>query len=68
MLLKDYLDRRGETMAAFSRRIGVTPEAVRWYCNGERVPRYNSMRRIVAATRGKVKPNDFYDLHSVSGD
>lgn len=61
MKLADYLTTNRETFAAFARRIGVAnAKVVQRYANGERVPQPDIMRRIVEATGGLVRPDDFY--------
>ena len=54
--------------AEFARRIGVTNESVRRYAHGQRFPRPEIMRRIMAATDGAVGPNDFLDAVSAPKD
>ena len=60
MTLQDYLDEQGLTHKAFAERICVTTASVWRYATGNRMPRPNIMRKIVAATDGAVQPQDFY--------
>ena len=61
MLLADYLKVHDFTLAGFGERIGVSPEAVRRYIGGERIPTKDIMARIREATSGAVQANDFFD-------
>ena len=60
MRLRDYLARRNLTLTKFAAELGVSPEAVRRYVSGLRVPRPEIMARIVDRTGGAVQPNDFF--------
>ena len=60
MKLGDYLDKNGVTVRDFAERLGMSPEAVRLYVAGRRVPRQEAMEKIIQATGGKVEPNDFF--------
>ena len=62
MKLSQYLADTDQTEAAFAERIGRSREAVRRYCNGERIPDRETMPLIVQASDGRVQPNDFFDL------
>ena len=61
MNLESYLRERELTLSDFARTLLVTPEAVRRYVSGERLPTREIMARIVAATGGAVTPNDFFE-------
>lgn len=60
MQLASYLSKRRIHPADFAKQIGVSGEAVRRYLVEGRIPTPAVMDRIVAATHGKVTPNDFY--------
>ncbi len=62
MKLISYIEAHGLTQAEFARKIGANVMAISRYCRGEQIPRPNTMRRIVEATDGAVKPSDFYDF------
>jgi transcriptional regulator with XRE-family HTH domain len=66
MRLNDYLEASGTTPSAFARRLGVSSETVRRYCEGTRIPRPEIMRRIVEATDNKVTPNDFFETEAAA--
>ena len=60
MTLEKYMRAHGYTDNKFADQIGVSRVAVTLYRNGLRIPRPAVMERIVDATDGQVKPNDFY--------
>jgi transcriptional regulator with XRE-family HTH domain len=60
MKLSDFLSESNKSAADFAREIGVTVNAVNFWCNGERTPRPAQMQKIFEVTSGVVAPNDFY--------
>jgi DNA-binding transcriptional regulator YdaS (Cro superfamily) len=60
MTLAEYITEASLTYSGFARHIGVSPETVRRYTTGERIPAHAVMLRIQQATNGRVTPNDFY--------
>jgi DNA-binding XRE family transcriptional regulator len=58
MNLREFLDTTGQTQAEFGRAVGVSREAVRLWCEGERYPEQASMKRIRAVTNGQVTADD----------
>lgn len=60
MKLETYLSERKLTDTAFAAVVGVTSEAVRRYKAGTRIPDRDVMIRIVTATDGLVRADDFY--------
>jgi len=60
MKLGDYLDQNGVTVKDFAGQLEMSPEAIRLYVAGRRVPRQEAMAKIIQATGGKVEPNDFF--------
>lgn len=48
--------------AWLGRQIGVTGTAAARYVRGERLPSKDQMVKLHEISRGKVTPNDFYDL------
>ena len=60
MKLCQYLSKHGLSLTAFSNAIDVTPESVRRYAAGERMPAPEIMRRIYDQTSGEVTANDFF--------
>ena len=62
MTLKDWLDARNVKVPDFAGRIGRTPEAVRRYVAGERIPDKETMPLIFEHTDGEVSANDFFGI------
>lgn len=63
MRLAEYLRRERLTHDAFAKAIGVAnPTVVRRYAVCGRVPAPPVMVRIVKATKGRVRPDDFFGL------
>lgn len=62
MKLDDYISLAGLTRSEFASKIQATPEAVRLWEVGERVPTRGFMLRIFEETRGAVTANDFYGI------
>lgn len=60
MHLRDYLAANGGAKE-MAKKLDVTPEAVRLWANGARMPRPAQMARIALATEGAVQPSDFYE-------
>ena len=52
--LGEYLSNNGISFVCFAQKLGTSPETVRRYSVGERMPRPEIMHRIVSATSGKV--------------
>ncbi len=62
MKLQDWLAQEGIEVRDFAPRIGRTPEAVRRYVSGERIPDRETMPLIASETAGAVMPNDFFPV------
>jgi len=68
MKLDEYIQQRGITQKEFIKELNVdfkrpvSQGAVTKWITKKRIPRYKDMRIIYTATKGKVTPNDFYDL------
>lgn len=62
MTLADWLDQANTTIPKFAERIGRTPEAVRRYVNGDRIPDRDTMPLIARETEGAVTANDFFGI------
>lgn len=61
MRLKTYLELRKISPAAFGEMVGASePGVVKWM-RGERVPRRETMRKIMDVTDGAVGPSDFLE-------
>lgn len=59
MPLDKHLRAAGVSKERFAKQIGVTPEAVRLWCNGRRTPRLKALLAIRAATAGAIGFADF---------
>jgi 3,4-dihydroxy 2-butanone 4-phosphate synthase/GTP cyclohydrolase II len=59
MQLSAWLDREKIKRIDFAKRIGVTPQAITGYCDGEFEPRKEIKKRIFEETGGEVTPTDF---------
>jgi len=59
MKLGDYLHKRGETQAAFSLRICVSPQIVCDWVSGRRSPSLRHMISIRDASKGRVGYSDW---------
>ena len=64
MKLKTYLTETNTKRGDLAKTIGVTEVAIHRYITGARIPRQETMSRIVAATNGAVQPNDFFDTEA----
>ncbi|SDC29993.1 hypothetical protein SAMN05444678_102236 [Sphingomonas sp. YR710] len=64
--LGEWLDEENVPVVVFAVRIGRSPQAVRRYVNGERIPDRETMPLIVAETGGKVTANDFFGIGTSS--
>jgi transcriptional regulator with XRE-family HTH domain len=62
MTLKDWLAKREISIPQFAARIGRTPEAVRRYAAGERIPDKDTMPLIASETGNEVTANDFFGI------
>ena len=62
MTLKEWLGSSGLSVSQFAALIGRSPEAVRRYAAGERIPDRETMPLIVAQTKHAVTANDFFGI------
>ena len=63
MKLQEWLEREDIDAREFARNISRSPESVRRYISGERIPDKETMPLIVTATRMAVTPNDFFGIN-----
>jgi transcriptional regulator with XRE-family HTH domain len=61
MTLKEYIQINKISQARFARRCGISRSAINHFIAGRRYPNPETMRRILLATNGEVKPNDFFN-------
>ena len=59
MTLEEYLASHDQKPFAFAAEIGVPASTITRLLKGERSPRLDLIRKIHAATSGKVTANDF---------
>jgi 3,4-dihydroxy 2-butanone 4-phosphate synthase/GTP cyclohydrolase II len=59
MNLADWLSREKIKRVDFAARIGVTPQSITGYCDGEFWPKKEIAQRIFEETNGEVTPTDF---------
>ncbi len=60
MKLGDYVAKSRLTLSEFAETVGVSATSMSRYAAGKRVPRPEILRRIVAATGGAVRADDFF--------
>lgn len=60
MKLSYYLTKHNITSGTFASRIGMSVSSVEKYRRGAKTPRPNVVMRIKKATKGRVKPEDWY--------
>lgn len=69
MKLSDYLTAHAVTYSGFAAAIGVAnAKVVERYAKQQRIPRPEIMRKIVGATGGAVRADDFYPWPASRGD
>jgi glutamine synthetase len=61
MKLGDFLKQAGISISQFAERARVSEAAMSRYIAGKRLPRPEILRRIIAATGGRVSANDLYE-------
>tara|TARA_Y100000310_G_scaffold324983_1_gene387687 strand:- start:513 stop:707 length:195 start_codon:yes stop_codon:yes gene_type:complete len=59
MKLKEYLTKKSISMTKFASLIDRDKSSVSRICSGETQPDWTTMDRILLATGGRVRPNDF---------
>lgn len=67
MKLSEWLKKEGLTHDDFlvylqNNDAIVSKGAIDKWCNGQRIPRKDDMRKICTVTNGEVSANDFYDM------
>jgi hypothetical protein len=67
MKLPEWLKKEGLTHDDFllylqNNHTTVSKGAIDKWCNGQRIPRKDDMRKISTVTNGEVTANDFYDI------
>lgn len=62
MKLKDWLKKEKLTQEKLSEGLEITQVAISYYINEQRIPRPETMAKIIAYTKGEVTANDFYGI------
>ena len=62
MNLKDWLKKENLVQEKLAENFGISQVAISYYVNGQRIPRPETMAKIVAYTKGEVTANDFYGI------
>lgn len=62
--LASYLEGAAETPEQFAERAGIGNATVRRLLHGTTTPNQKTGKAILAATGGRVTPNDFFGLQS----
>lgn len=62
MKLKEWLEKEHKTMADMARDLELEHPVVRAWAIGQKIPRPETMAKIVAYTKGEVTANDFYGI------
>lgn len=62
MHLKKYLKTKKMTYSKMAQRLDLSISTIHNLCTGKRIPSKQSMKKIHSATKGRVRPKDFYDL------
>ncbi len=60
MLMTDFLKEADKSDAKAADELGYTPECVRLWRTGKRMPRPDAMARIERWSNGKITAADFY--------
>lgn len=67
MKLDLYLKKNGIKRQDFAALIGVSPQAITWYCDGKMWISKPVALRLVKATGGQVTPNDLLLIKPKNG-
>lgn len=62
MKLKKFLDKENISIQQMATDLDLPYEYIRRYANENKVPRSETMAKIVAYTKGEVTANDFYGI------
>jgi len=66
MKLSDWMKKNKLSCSMAAQKFGIiniNPATNVWrYCNGQRIPRKEEMKKIYLGTDKQVQPNDFYDF------
>ena len=64
MDFKSWLDKENVSQQQVAKDLDISQVAVCYYVNGQKIPRPETMAKIIAYTKGEVTANDFYNVES----
>lgn len=62
MKLDIWMKKKNVSRKILAKHLGVTIQAVGYYAKGRKIPRPETMAKIVSHTKGEVTANDFYGI------
>ncbi len=62
MKFKDWLEKENKSQDEVAKELDLSQVSICYYVNGQKIPRAETMQKIVAYTKGEVTANDFYDV------
>lgn len=68
MKLKNFLDKKSISIQQMATDLELPYEYIRRYVNENKIPRPETMAKIVAYTKGEVTANDFYGIEEKSDE
>lgn len=68
MKLKNFLDKESISIQQMANDLELPYEYIRRYVNENKIPRPETMAKIVAYTKGEVTANDFYGIEEKSSE
>ena len=54
LTLTEYLESTRQSKAEFAAKSGLSEQSIYKYCNGERMPRWPAIKKMKAASKGKI--------------
>lgn len=62
MKLKNWMIKENVSREHLAKFLNTTVQAIGYYVNEQKIPRLETMAKIVAYTKGEVTANDFYGI------
>lgn len=62
MKFKDWLEKEDIPQDVIAKELNISQVSICYYANGQKIPRAETMQKIVTYTKGEVTANDFYDV------
>lgn len=66
MKLKNWMIKENVSREHLAKFLNTTVQAIGYYVNEQKIPRPETMAKIVAYTKGEVTANDFYGIEEKS--